>query len=69
MKNTTNIYVNEVKLKSLIIRVNNKKNNVGDSKHNKRINELISTFLNLIKKSYKDQKITSKKTRLKEHLK
>ena len=43
-----NIYVNEVKLKSLIIRVNNKKNNVGDSKHNKRINELISTFLNLI---------------------
>ena len=69
MKNTTNIYVNEVKLKSLIIRVNNKKNNTGDSKHNKRINELISTFLNLIKKSYKDQKITSKKTKLKEHLK
>ena len=48
MKNTTNIYVNEVKLKSLIIRVNNKKNNIGDSKHNKRINELVSTFLNLI---------------------
>ena len=69
MKNTTNIYVNEVKLKSLIIRVNNKKNNNGDSVHNSRINELISTFLNLIQKSYKDQKITSKKTRLKEHLK
>ena len=69
MKNTTNIYVNEVKLKSLTIRVNNKKNNIGDSVHNSRINELVSTFLNLIQKSYNDQKITSKKTRLKEHLK
>src|SRR5574344_1508941 len=71
MKNTakSNIYVNELLLKSLIIRVNNKKNNNGDSVHNSRINELISTFLNLIQKSYKDQKITSKKTRLKEHLK
>ena len=69
MKNKANIYVNEVKLKSLIIRVNNKKNNIGDSKHNKRINELISTFLNLIQRSYNDQKITSKKTKLKEHLK
>ena len=71
MKKTakSNIYVNEILLKSLIIRVNNKKANLYDSKHNYRCNQLLRTFLNLIQKSYKDQKITSKKTKLKEHLK
>ena len=64
MKKTakSNIYVNEILLKSLIIRVNNKKANLYDSKHNYRCNQLLRTFLNLIQKSYKDQKITSKKT-------
>lgn len=71
MKKTakSNIYVNEVQLKSLIIRVKNRKANLYDTKHNYRCNQLIKTFLNLIQKSYKDQKITSKKTKLKEHLK
>ena len=71
MKTTakSNIYVNEILLKSLIIRVNNNKANLYDSKHNHRCDQLLKTFLNLIQKSYKDQKITSKKTKLKEHLK
>jgi len=45
-------YTNELELKTLIIRINNKKEHIGTPSKNKRIDELVNTFAALNKKDY-----------------
>lgn len=67
MKNKKpNIYLNELKLKSYLIRIKNLKNHIQSKQHNNRINQLIDTYIKLINVNTTQ---TQKKTRLKNKLK
>lgn len=69
MKKKKHIYVNELELKSILIRVKNLRENITkDKTHNKRINQLINTFLKLNNLKYQNQESTKKKIQLKDHL-
>lgn len=58
-------YTDELELKSLLIREQNKKcNDIIDTSRNKRINELINLFVILKNKRYKSAQQNSKKTKL-----
>lgn len=62
-------YVNELYLKSLCIRVKNRSIDVGTEKRNKRINQLLDTYIRLLDAQYPSQALTRKKNRLKDILK
>ena len=67
MKNKKpNIYLNELKLKSYLIRIKNLKNNIQSKQYNNRINQLINTYIKLVALNTPS---TQKKTRLKNKLK
>lgn len=67
MKNKKpNIYLNELRLKSYLIRTKNLKNKKGSEQHNKRINQLIETYIKLL--SLQTDK-SQKKTRIKNKIK
>ena len=69
MKNKKNIYINEVEIKSILIRVKNLRTQSNLSKKkNERIDQLIKTFLRLIAIKYDNPKITKKKVKLKNKL-
>lgn len=62
-------YVNELFLKSLCIRVKNKAIGEGTPDRNRRIDQLVQTYVRLLDKKYQDPVLTRKKNILKEKLK
>jgi len=54
-------YTNELELKTLIIRINNAKKDIGVPDKNKRIDELVNTFAALNEKAYVKQSLDPKR--------
>lgn len=68
-KKKKNVYVNEVEIKSILIRVKNLRTGMNFSKKlNHRIDQMITTFLRLNDLKYPNAKLTRKKVRLKDYL-
>lgn len=69
MKKKINIYLNELKLKSYLIRTKNLKNNHGTEYWNHRINQMVDLYIKLLSKEYDSNNLKTKKTRVKNKLK
>jgi len=62
-------YTNELELKTLIIRINNKKSGKGTPDKNSRINELVSVFMKLNQKKHIDNIEPKRRSRIRSAIK